>query len=345
MKKTPVNIIITGIGSTTAYGVMKGLRMQSEFNVRITGTDTHTPDGIAGSQFVDTFHQVPPAEDEEVYLRELQRIIEREEADILIPIHDMELDILARNRGVIEDVTYLVLSPTSTILMCNDKWKTFEFCRLNDFPTLNTLLVTDPTCVKEDIKEAGIEYPFMVKPRIGFGSQGIHEIRSERDLGLIERVNNPIIQEMSRGRLYTIDLFSDGAQTITAVPRRQLEARAGVDFKGYIEYDRDLIELSHRVNRKLPFKGPVNIQYFKDDEECRVLEINPRFAASNHLTTLAGINFPLLTVKLALGETLTPVTTFSRMSFCRYWEMAFRDETGKAISDPGIRPPLDTRFQ
>ncbi|MFA5295490.1 MAG: ATP-grasp domain-containing protein [Methanoregulaceae archaeon] len=339
MMKESVNVVITGVGSTTAYGVVKGLRIQSEFGVRIVGTDTHSPKGIAGSQFVDSFYPVPPAADEAAYLRELTGIIEREDADLLIPIHDMELGVLARNRAIIEDLTCLILSPTMTILTCNDKWKTFEFCRKNGFATLNTILVTELSHVKEDIEEAGIDYPFMVKPRIGVGSQDIHEIRSERDLGLIERATDPIIQEMSNGQLYTVDLFSDGEQNIAAVPRRQLEARAGVDYMGRTEHDQDLIGLSHRISKILPFKGPVNIQYFKDGGDCRVLEINPRFAASNHLTTMAGINFPLLTLKLASGEALTPITDFTRMSFCRYWEMAFRDEAGTGVPDPGIRPP------
>jgi carbamoyl-phosphate synthase large subunit len=339
MEKYKEKVVITGIGSTTAYGVVKGLRMQSEFDIRITGTDTHSPEGIAGSQFVDTFYPVPPAIEEEAYLSALTRIIEKEEADLLIPIHDLELDVLARNRGAIEELTCLILSPATTIATCNDKWKTFEFCRNNDIPTLKTILVKDLSRVPEDILDAGIRYPFIVKPRAGVGSQGIHEIRSERDLGLIERVTDPIIQEISRGHLYTVDIFSDGRQLIAAVPRRQLEARAGVDYAGQTEGNDVLISRSHRINDLLGFRGPANIQYFRDGDQYRILEINPRFAASNHLTTMAGINYPLLTIKLARGEMLAPVTAFSQMSFCRYWEMAFRDAAGNVVPDPGVRSP------
>ncbi len=339
MKRNSVNVVITGIGSTTAYGVVKGFRAQSEVDVRVIGTDTHSPDGIAGSQFVDTFYSVPSAMDEEAYIGALQEIIAEEKADLLIPINDAELYVLAQNREAIEEFTCLILSPSETIATCNDKWRTHEFLQRNNFPTLKTILVTDPSRVREIIREAGMEYPFIVKPREGVGSEGIHEIRSERDLGLIERVHGPIIQEISRGSLYTVDIFSDGDRVIAAVPRRQLDARAGVDYKGQTEHDHELIELSHRICAVLRFKGPANIQYFRDGKGCRVLEINPRFAASNHLTTMAGINFPLLAVKLALGEVLEPVTSFELMSFCRYWNMAFRDGSGNVIPDPGVRPP------
>ena len=46
MKK--INVLITGVGSTTALSVIKGLRKQNEFDVFIVGTDINERDNITG---------------------------------------------------------------------------------------------------------------------------------------------------------------------------------------------------------------------------------------------------------------------------------------------------------
>jgi carbamoylphosphate synthase large subunit len=131
--------------------------------------------------------------------------------------------------------------------------------------------------------------------------------------------------------MYTVDLFCNQGQSIAVVPRKQSEARAGVDYKGEIEHNKQLINLSCGIGKALRLHGAVNIQFFKHGTDCRVLEINPRFAASNYLTTVAGVNFPQLAIELALGENLKPVKKFREIRMCRYWEMAFWDESGKVV--------------
>ena len=51
-----VNILITGIGSTTAISVVKGLRQQKEISTKIVGVDINHRNEIAGSRFCDIFY-------------------------------------------------------------------------------------------------------------------------------------------------------------------------------------------------------------------------------------------------------------------------------------------------
>lgn len=330
MKKI-VNILITSIGSTTAQGVVKGLSAQKKYTTRIIGTDTQFKEEIAGSQFIDAFYKVPCAKDENAYIRELSRIIDSEKIHLLIPIHDEELDIISRRRQEFSNSAYVLISDANTIATCNDKLKTYHFLCKNGFPALKTVSITRNQKIIDILSESGIEYPFYVKPRCGVGSCDVYEIRNERELGLIERIQNPVIQDSGQGEMYTVDLFCNQGQTIAVVPRKQSEARAGVDYKGEIKYDKHLINLSCGIGKALRFHGPVNIQFFKNGTDCRVLEINPRFAASNYLTTVAGVNFPQLVIELALGENLKPVKKFREIRMCRYWEMAFWDEAGNVV--------------
>jgi carbamoyl-phosphate synthase large subunit len=85
-----MTVLITGVGSTPALSVIKGLRQQGTFRVRIIGTDIHPRNLIAGSSFCNGFYTVPPADDSQ-YIPMLLEICLREQVQVLIPIIDSEL--------------------------------------------------------------------------------------------------------------------------------------------------------------------------------------------------------------------------------------------------------------
>ena len=223
-----VKVLVTGVGSTTAISVIKGLRIQNEFDVFIVGTDINEKNNIAGSKFCDKFFKVPPAVDEENYISALIDIIHSESIDLLIPIVDIELEVIARNKDIIEKLTYLLLSSYDTVMICNDKFRTYEFFNRLGIPTLKTILVDDFSNIENLLDHSGIEFPFIVKPRKGVGSRDVYKVQNKEELFLIKRVKDPMIQEMGRGQEYTIDVFCDGRKIISAVPRKRIETRAGV---------------------------------------------------------------------------------------------------------------------
>ena len=73
--KKKINVLLTGVGSTTSLSVIKGLRKQNEFNVFIIGTDINKKVDIAGSNFCDLYFQIPLAIDEENYINSLIEIL------------------------------------------------------------------------------------------------------------------------------------------------------------------------------------------------------------------------------------------------------------------------------
>ena len=322
MKKS-LNVLITGVGSTTALSVIKGLRQQNEFNVFIVGTDINEKEDIAGSKFCDKFFKVPLAVEEEDYIGTLVDMINSESIDLLIPIVDIELEVIARNRDIIEKSTYLLLSSYSTVMICNDKFRTYKFFNKLGIPTLKTILVNDFSNIKNLLAHSGIDVPLIAKPRKGVSSRDVYEIQNEEELFLIKKVKDPVIQKKGRGQEYTIDVFCDGKKLISAVPRKRIETRAGISYKGQTEKDEKLINYAKRIAEELDIKGPANIQCFKNDEEINFFEINPRFSGSLPLTIEAGVNTPLFALKMATEEEPKLVDNFKIVKMCRYWEEVF----------------------
>lgn len=315
------------MGSTTAISVIKGLRKQEEFNVFIVGTDINERDNIAGSKFCNKFFKIPPAIEEENYIRALVSIIEAESIDLFIPIVDIELEVMARNKHIIEKLTYLLLSFYDTIMICNDKLKTYEFFESTGIPTFKTVLLNDSSDIKDIINSADIEFPLIVKPRKGVSSRDVYEIQGESDFLFIKKVKDAIVQEKGKGQEYTIDIFCNGEILISAVPRKRIETRSGISYKGQTAKDEKLINYAKKIAEELKIKGPANIQCFKNGDDVRFFEINPRFSGSLPLTIAAGVNTPLFALKMATGEKLEPVEDFKIVKMCRYWEEVFYDET------------------
>lgn len=321
-----LNVLITGIGSTTALSVIKGLRKQDEYDVCIVGTDINEKSDIAGSHFCDKFFKVPFATKEGEYIGTLIDIINSQSIDLLIPIVDIELEVIAQDKDIIEKSTYLLLSAYETVMICNDKFKTYEFFNRSGMPAIKTILVGDFGDIKNLIADSNIDFPLIAKPRKGVSSRDVYEIRSDEELFLIKDIKDAVIQEKGEGQEYTIDIFCDKGRLVSAVPRKRLETRAGISYKGQTEKDDKLISYAEKIGEELNIKGPANIQCFKNGKDVKFFEINPRFSGSLPLTTAAGVNTPLFALKMAARQELEPIEDFKIVKMCRYWEEVFYDE-------------------
>ena len=321
--KRSLRVLVTGVGSTTSMCVIKGLKKQQEYEVYVVGTDTHEKNSIAGSSFCDSFYKISPATQVDNYINEVQEIIKTESVNLLIPVIDAELETIAKNREIIERLTYLLLSSYSTVIKCIDKFQTFKFFNEIGVPTSKTIIIDDIESLENLLSQSGMSFPLIAKPRKGVGSIDVYEIKNREELVMVKKVKNPLIQEKAEGQEYTIDVFCDGKKLIAAVPRKRIETKAGVSYRGQTEKDDELINYARRIAEKLNIKGPANIQCFKNGDELRFTEINPRFSGGLVLTIEAGINMPLLGLKMAAGEELNQISNFRLVRMCRYWNEVF----------------------
>jgi carbamoyl-phosphate synthase large subunit len=320
--KKKVNVLLTGVGSTTAISVIKGLKKQNEYEIFIVGIDIFDENDIAGSKFCNKFFMVPPATNEIEYISKLLDIINRESIDVLIPIIDIELEVIAKNINVFKNI-FILLSNYETIIICNDKLKTYEFFKKFKIPTLETVFLENLDDFTNMIPHKKICYPFIIKPRKGVSSRDVYEIRNFEENGLIKRIEEPIIQEKGYGNEYTIDIFGDGKRLISAVPRIRIETRSGISYKGKTVENETLIKYCESIYRELKFMGPANLQCFVNDGDIKFFDINPRFSGSLPLTIESGVNTPLLAIKMVKNHQLEPITNFKIVKMCRYWDEVF----------------------
>lgn len=272
-------------------------------------------------------HFVVPRVNEEGYINKLLKICRSEEINLIIPLIDTELILLANNTKVFESIGVSVLVSSMELnKIANNKKYTYNFFVANNIPTPR--VYSD-----EEIERKEYQFPLLIKPYDGSSSKGVTKIMNEKELEFFkEYIPNAMVQEYVSGEEYTIDAMVDFYGNIkTIVPRLRIETRAGEVSKGMTKKDIEIIKAAETVIKALPNPiGCITLQCFKkEDGQITFIEINPRFGGGIPLSIEAGANFPLWTIKMCQGEVFIDKDFDWRenLTMLRYDEAVFTEST------------------
>lgn len=243
------------------------------------------------------------------YGRYLLELCLSNEINLVVPLIDPELPVLAREKATfLKHGIVLAVSDENVISIANDKLLTAQFFSSVGVPSPVTVdagsYLTNP-----EIWPA-LHFPVVVKPKHGSAGQGMAVCFNHKDMEyccskLPE--GEAIIQEHLSGSEVTIDVFSDGSgNLIELVPRRRLKVRGGEVERGVTVDCGDFINYVASIVRALKPYGVINIQCFVTPTGPVFTEINARFGGGYPLADAAGACFPEMLVQLALGESIIP---------------------------------------
>lgn len=325
-----ITVLITGAGTATCQSVIKGLRTQAEFDVRIVTADMSPAN--AGRYLGDHFERIPAADSPE-FIPALLEICTRCRIELLVPVVDYEFTRLAEAKEQFAQIgCRLVLSDAEVIDTCDDKWKTYQFLLKHGVRTPKTWLPSDadPEC---------LPYPVFVKPRrMGRGSIDAHPATSRVELErLLATVEDPLIQQLTTGEEYTIDVLCDFAgRAVNGVVRQRSETKAGVSYKGKTVRNQEVLEQAVAVAEALPIVGPANVQCFWDGRQATFFEVNPRYSGTLALSIAAGFNSPHELLRLHRGLEVPRLLGAYRedVAMYRFWQEVIVDERRSESSVP-----------
>ena len=151
-----------------------------------------------------------------------------------------------------------------------------------------------------------VRLPVVVKPSTGTGSEGVSVVRDRAELpaALAGAGERPLAQDYVDGPEYTVDaVVAPDGEVLAVAPRIRVEVRAGQSYKAVTVDDHEVQDAARASLQALGLTAQANVQLIRSshDGRCYFLECNPKFAAAMGLTIGAGLNVPLLHVKLVLG--------------------------------------------
>ncbi len=241
------------------------------------------------------------------YPDQLLEICVKNKIDIVIPLIDPELEVLAPygDRFATEGVLLLV-SPPETIEMASDKHQTYQFAKEHDLAAPQTFI--DLEIAMDQLTAGALTWPVMVKPRKGSASVDITTCHDTLQLeAAFEATSQPMIQEILAGTEYGYDLFGDrDFRPVSVYCKEKLAMRAGETDKAVSTADPILIEFGRKLLDNMRLFGPAVVDVFLTKDGPKLLEINPRFGGGYPCSHLAGADFCNKIIAMRNGEKLTP---------------------------------------
>lgn len=297
-----MNIVLTSVGRR-GY-LVKYFKDALDGEGKVFGADNsiHSP----AFAYCDGTAVLPEVKNDH-YVQVLLDICKKDQIDIVVPLIDPELEILAPHAGKFHNEGILLLvSPQETINMASDKYLTHQFAIENGLAAPQTFI--DLTTALDQLTVGALKWPVMVKPRKGSASIDITPCHDKIQLeAAFKAISDPMIQEIVEGTEYGYDLFGDqNFKPVSVYCKEKLAMRAGETDKAISTDDPVLIELGRKLLENMKLLGPADVDVVMTKNGPKLLEINPRFGGGYPCSHMAGADFCRKIIKLRNGCPLTP---------------------------------------
>lgn len=323
-------VLLTGVGKR--YDIVSAFAQHAT----VVAAD---PNPLAPAQYAADHRTSVPRIDAPEYVPALRELCERHGVGAVIPLTDLDIEVLAHARAAGELPAFV---PEPEIARATfDKYEAHLLLESHGLPSPPTVLPGEPVG----------SYPVMVKPRQGSGARSIHRADDSAAAAFfVDYVDEPtMIQHYMDGPEFSIDCMSDlSGRCLNAIPRTMIESRGGESIKGTVIADRELVDLGRRVVEQLGVRGPATVQVFRDkDIGLGITDVNTRFGGAfpaPMYAALEGRTYPELIVRIAGGETIEPHVGEFRagITFTRFfWQLELDQQlrpTGRDIVEPSGPP-------
>lgn len=256
-------------------------------------------------------------EDADFSFSALMDVLQRDKYDVVIPLTDFSAALMADHYDEVAKYAAPAVNRPEVFREAADKQRTMQACEHANVPCPHTLY---DMASADEIIAAGMPYPFIIKPRTGYGSIGFHVIRNENELRAafdpaVAKHGPMLVQDYipQTGTQYKCQVFlDDDANARSAVvfdKTRWYPIDGGSTCCSTSVHRPDIAENSICLLREMKWHGYGDVDMIEDprDGSVKVMEVNPRITASVKVCFAAGVDFARQIVEHALG---LPVTEY-----------------------------------
>lgn len=315
-------VLVTDGDSRAALAVTRSLGRAGHY---VVVGERRMPALAQASKYCSHRIQYPdPVTDPEAFVPFLSNLVRDERIDVLLPVADITTFLITRNRDRFETTYRLPFSPAEVIDRAADKVDIVRTAERLGIPVPRGIVVSDA----DESIHVPFEYPVVVKPhqsRVWANGQWMATSVSfaaspdalRQDLLRRPRYEYPLlIQERIVGPGTGVFALFQRDTPVALFSHRRLRERppwGGVSvLSESIPLDRSAIDFATRLLREIGWEGVAMVEFKRDvrDNLPKLMEINGRFWGSLQLAVDAGVDFPALLVRAAVGEPLIPQSAY-----------------------------------
>lgn len=310
-----MRFLITAIGSMSAECAIKQLKQDGHY---VVGCDIYPGEWHYEKKLCDSFYRAPFATNEEEYIHFLLDICKTEQLSYLIPLTDLEIDVIDRSRNEFEKSGIVLCMQSAEVLkIARNKDALYRaFLEDDEVPSIKTCLLTE---LPDDFP-----FPCIAKPYNGRSSEGLLRNATREQVLAIENKSVYIIQEQLDGNVFTVDYVRNSKSGKDAsVPRQELlRTKNGAGLTVHTCNDEVLLRLVSHIGNTLKINGCVNMEFIYCNGKYYLIDINPRFSAGVAFSVVSGYNMILNHIRCFSNEDIDkPISIEERIIIKKYEEV------------------------
>lgn len=266
------------------------------------------------SRYVDDTVVYPsPESDPDAFVAFLEEFVRSRRIDAVLPVGHETTRLVSKHRDELLAHTHLPVTDYERFMRGWDKAKTFRAAERAGIPTPRTVCPSSASDAADVADDIG--YPVVIKSRSGSGSRGLEFVRSPDSFhDAYRKVHsthpNPLVQERipqegaMYGAAFVYDEDSDVRAQFACEFMREYPPSGGPSTLHRTVAREDILEYGRQLLDELDWQGVALVEFKLDtrDDTPKLMEVNPRFWSSLHLTLFAGVDFPWLVLQHALGN-------------------------------------------
>ncbi|MDX2447266.1 MAG: ATP-grasp domain-containing protein [Desulfobacterales bacterium] len=248
---------------------------------------------------------------------------------MLLPMEEDTTYLLSGHLDTFSRLTYLPIPPKDKLTRVRNKANIIRLAEQLGIPVPRTWHIQDLSQL-DGIANI-LPYPVVIKPQVSSGAVGVAYPKNQKELKktyqtIHQQFPFPMIQEFipREGNGYGASFLFDEQSSLKAgfVHKRLREypvTGGASTLRVSIRHD-DIYDMARTLLEKIGWFGVAMVEFKVDPRDGlpKLMEINPRFWGSLSLAIHAGVNFPLLLHKMAMGEHFDPVETYRSGIACRW---------------------------
>lgn len=316
-----MSVIITGAESTKALISVRSLGRKG-VKVSVGGIDKFSSTFFSRYS-KKSFIYTDPKKDETRFIEDLEKFVQENPHDVLIPTHSRETYTISKYKKRLEKYIKIPVPDYKKVLFANNKEKIIKAAKKLKIKVPETISIKSFKEL-ESVSDK-ISYPSVIKLLNESGNLGLSYVNSKNELirKFKETVKEfrlspdlyPVIQEFVSGRGYgTSVLYNKGNLRAIFTHKRIRE----YPFSGGPSTLRESVKNSKMENNAkkimdyLDWHGVAMVEFKLDEKtgEPFLIEINPRFWGSINTAICNGVNFPYLLYKMALDGDIKSVLDY-----------------------------------
>lgn len=236
--------------------------------------------------------------------------------NVIIPMGDVNVSFLSKNKSKIEEEygCRCACPDYETLSIVEDKHRFMSFCSENNIPHPQTFVLKDETLLQ---CAEYVGFPALIKPDFSVGARGITKVNNITELKekyqtVVNNYGSCTLQEFIHNQdyYYNVMLYRNSqghflAYSIIKIVRMYPINAGSSSCCISVEND-ELLNICKDCLDKLNWVGIADFDVLQrlDNNELKIIEINPRVPASLKAATISGVNIPEVILKDLMGETI-----------------------------------------